>query len=334
MSNTYGNLFRFTIWGQSHAPAIGVTIEGLPSGFTPDLEKLQVFLQRRAPGNGPLSTARREEDRPEFIAGLVNGTTCGAPVTAMIRNRDARSCDYDPLRTVPRPGHADYPAFIKFGSARDAAGGGQFSGRLTAPLCIAGGLALQLLEEKHITVSASIVSIAGENDPVKMTEAMQEAMDAGDSTGGIIECRCEGVPPGIGDPMFGGMENRISQAVFGIPAIKGVEFGDGFATSALHGSENNDPFTIDDAGSVRTKTNHAGGILGGITTGMPIVVRAAVKPTPSIAIEQDSVDLSTGKPAKLIIRGRHDPCIVPRAVPCVEAAVAAAVYDAIREAGA
>lgn len=332
MSNTIGDLFRITIWGQSHAPAIGVTIEGLPSGFTPDMDKLQSFLQRRAPGNGPFSTPRKEEDRPEFIAGLVNGTTCGAPLTAVIRNNNTRSGDYDTMRRIPRPGHADYTAFIKYGESRDVAGGGQFSGRLTAPLCVAGGLALQLLEKENITVSARIISIAGETDPEKMAEKMQAARDTGDSVGGIIECCCEGVPPGVGEPMFGGMENRISQAVFGIPAVKGIEFGSGFGSASLRGSENNDPYFIDGSGNIRTRTNHAGGILGGITTGMPIVMRAAVKPTPSVAIEQDSVDLTTGQAAKLVVKGRHDPCIVPRAVPCVEAAVAIAVYDALLEA--
>ena len=332
MSNTYGNLFRVTIWGQSHAPAIGVTIEGLPPGFTPDLNALQDFLQRRAPGNGLFSTTRKEEDRPEFIAGLVDGTTCGAPVTAIIRNKNIRSVDYDILRRIPRPGHADFAAFIKYGKSRDVAGGGQFSGRMTAPLCVAGGLALQILEKENIHITAHIVSIAGETEPERMTEKMQQAKDAGDSVGGIIECRCEGLPAGIGDPMFGGMENRISQAIFGIPAVKGVEFGDGFGAASLRGSENNDPYFIDESGTIRAKTNHAGGILGGISTGMPIIVRAAVKPTPSIAIEQDSVDLTTGKPARLVVQGRHDPCIVPRAVPCMEAAVAAAVFDAILEA--
>ena len=332
MSNTIGDLFRITIWGQSHAPAIGVTIEGLPSGFTPDMDKLQSFLQRRAPGNGPFSTPRKEEDRPEFIAGLVNGTTCGAPLTAVIRNNNTRSGDYDTMRRIPRPGHADYTAFIKYGESRDVAGGGQFSGRLTAPLCVAGGLALQLLEKENITVSARIISIAGETDPEKMAEKMQAARDTGDSVGGIIECCCEGVPPGVGEPMFGGMENRISQAVFGIPAVKGIEFGSGFGSASLRGSENNDPYFIDGSGNICTRTNHAGGILGGITTGMPIVMRAAVKPTPSVAIEQDSVDLTTGQAAKLVVKGRHDPCIVPRAVPCVEAAVAIAVYDALLEA--
>ena len=331
MGNSIGERYRFTIWGQSHAPAIGVTIEGLPAGFRPDTEKLAAFLARRAPGNGPFSTARKEADIPEFLSGLANGVTCGAPLTAVIRNTNVRSSDYDALRRIPRPGHADYPAFVKYGESRDVAGGGQFSGRLTAPLCIAGGLALQLLEAEGIAVRASIVSIGGETAPEAMALAMQSAKDAGDSVGGVIECVCEGVPAGLGEPMFGGMENRIAQIVFGIPAVKGLEFGAGFAAAALRGSENNDPYFFDDDGAVRTRTNNAGGILGGITTGAPIVFRAAFKPTPSIAIEQDSVDLAAGKNAKLSVRGRHDPCIVPRAVPVVEAAAACAVYDALLE---
>ena len=331
MSNSYGNCYRFTIWGQSHAPAIGVTIEGLPSGFQPDMNALNAFLARRAPGNGPFSTPRKEADQPEFLAGLVDGKTCGAPVTSVIPNTNTRSGDYEELRRVPRPAHADYAAYIKYGDSRDVAGGGQFSGRLTAPLCIAGGLALQLLEKEGISIRARILSIGGETDPQAMTERMSLAKDAGDSVGGMIECVCEGIPAGIGEPMFGGMENRISQAVFGIPAIKGIEFGAGFAAAAMTGSENNDSFYFDEVGVVRTRTNNAGGILGGITSGMPIIFRVAVKPTPSIAKEQDSIDLTTGENVKLSVKGRHDPCIVPRAVPCVEAAAAVAILDAILE---
>lgn len=331
MSNSFGNRYRFTIWGQSHAPAIGVTIEGLPAGFRPDMEKLHAFLSRRAPGNGPFSTPRKETDAPEFLAGLVDGTTCGAPVTAVIHNTNTRSGDYEELCRIPRPGHADYAAWVKYGDNRDVAGGGQFSGRLTAPLCIAGGLALQLLEKEGITIRARILSIGGETDPQAMTERMADAKEAGDSVGGVIECLCEGVPAGIGEPMFGGMENRISQAIFGIPAVKGIEFGAGFAAADMTGSENNDPFYYAKTGAVCTRTNNHGGILGGITSGMPIIFRVAVKPTPSIAMEQDSIDLSSGKNTKLTVRGRHDPCIVPRAVPCIEAAAAVALIDAILE---
>lgn len=331
MSNSFGTRYRFTIWGQSHAPAIGVTIEGLPAGFAPDMDALQSFLARRAPGNSPLSTPRKEGDEPTFLAGLVKGITCGAPVTAVIYNTNTRSGDYEELRTIPRPGHADYTAWVKYGESRDVAGGGPFSGRLTAPLCIAGGLALQLLEREGISIGARIVSVGGENDPEKFPERILTAKKAGDSTGGIIECICKGVPPGLGEPMFGGMENRIAQAVFGIPAIKGLEFGAGFAAADMTGSVHNDPWYFDENGTAHTRTNNAGGILGGITNGMPLIFRAAVKPTPSIALPQESIDLRTGQNTTLTVKGRHDPCIVPRAVPCIEAAAAAAIYDALLE---
>ncbi|MGM9614578.1 MAG: chorismate synthase [Oscillospiraceae bacterium] len=333
MSNTIGDRYRFTIWGQSHAPAIGVTIEGLPAGFRPDMGRLQRFLARRAPGSSPFSTPRKEVDAPEILSGLADGVTCGAPLTAVIHNTNTRSGDYDELRRIPRPGHADYPAYVKYGSSRDVAGGGQFSGRLTAPLCIAGGLAIQLLEARGIRIRARITMIGGETEPDAMTAKMQQAKDAGDSVGGMIECVCEGIPAGLGDPMFDGMENRIARLVFGIPAVKGVEFGAGFGVASMLGSENNDPYYFDETGAVRTRTNHAGGILGGITNGAPIVFRAAFKPTPSIGIEQDSVDLTTGENTKLTVRGRHDPCIVVRAVPVVEAAAACAILDALLESG-
>ena len=331
MSNSVGDLYRFTIWGQSHAPAIGVTVEGLPAGFRPNMEKLAAFLARRAPGNGPYSTTRKEADAPEFLSGLVDGATCGAPLTAVIRNNNTRSGDYDELRRIPRPGHADYAAHVKYGPARDVAGGGQFSGRLTAPLCVAGGLALQLLEREGVSIRARIISIGGETDPEGWPRLLQSVKEVGDSVGGVIECVCESVPAGLGEPMFDGIENRIARVVFGIPAVKGIEFGAGFAAAAMRGSENNDPFYYDETGAVRTRTNNAGGILGGVTNGMPVVFRAAFKPTPSIAAEQDSVDLSSGQNVKLSVKGRHDPCIVFRAVPVVEAAAACALYDALLE---
>ena len=325
--NAYGDRFRFTIWGQSHGPAIGVTMEGLPAGFAIDFEALQRFLDRRAPGQAG-STPRKEADRPEFVSGLVDGVTCGGPVTAMIRNENTRSGDYDNLKYTPRPGHADYTARVKYGEARDAAGGGQFSGRLTAPLCIAGGICLQLLAPMGITVSARLVRVGGETDPEKFMDTIEAARAEGDSVGGVVECAVSGVPAGVGEPMFDGLENRIAGAIFGIPGVKGLEFGSGFAGADLRGSQNNDPFYVED-GAVRTRTNNAGGILGGISTGMPIVFRAAFKPTPSIAKPQQSVDLRTMTETTLAVRGRHDPCIALRAVPVVEAAAAVAIYDAI-----
>ena len=347
MSSTYGEHLRLTIFGQSHSAAIGVTVEGLPAGFPIDMAALQSFLERRAPGRDKNSTSRREPDVPEFLSGLTGNVTCGAPLTAIIRNTNTRSGDYSELERKPRPGHADYTAYVKYGASRDYAGGGHFSGRLTAPLCIAGGICLQLLQREGIEVRARIRSVAGVTDDAPFTQSvahksfptvsdelgkvMQQRIAAaraeGDSVGGIVECIVTGAPAGLGDPMFGGMENRIAAALFGIPAVKGVEFGDGFEAAKLRGSENNDPFRVAD-GRVITATNHCGGILGGITSGMPLIVRAAFKPTPSIAKEQDTVDLHTLENTRLTIHGRHDPCIVHRAVPCMEAAVAIAVYDA------
>ena len=330
MNSSYGDNIRITIFGQSHAPAIGVTIQGLPAGFTIDRAALQAFLDRRAPGRDATSTARREVDAPEFLSGLVGDVTCGAPLTAIIRNSNTRSQDYDALRAVPRPGHADWPAQVRFGGFQDVAGGGHFSGRLTAPLCIAGGIVLQILAQEGVSVLARPERIAGETDPERQRAAILAAKTAGDSVGGVIAAEVRGLPVGVGDPMFGGLENRIAQAVFGIPAVKGSEFGDGFAASERKGSENNDPYRMVD-GKVKPVTNHAGGILGGLSTGEPVTFRVAIKPTSSIAIEQDSVNLKTGENARLRVHGRHDPCIVPRAVPCVEAAAALAVYDALLE---
>ncbi len=353
MSSTFGNALKITIFGQSHAPAIGVCMEGFPAGFTPDFDELNAFLARRAPGQGAYTTARREPDRPEFLAGLVRGHTCGAPVTAIIRNTDTRSGDYAAFTDVPRPSHADYPAQVKWQGAQDSAGGGHFSGRLTAPLCIAGGLCLQYLHARGIKITAHIERIGAAQDrrftptqPETLAKAKLPVLDPdsaeamlaqiaaakaeGDSVGGCIECAVTGLPAGLGSPMFGGMENRLAQILFGIPAVKGVEFGSGFACAGMRGSEHNDPYFMQD-GAVRTRTNHAGGILGGLTTAMPVIFRVAVKPTPSIARPQESVSLQRGEDAVLEIHGRHDPCIVPRAVPCVEAAAAIAILDALLE---
>ena len=346
MSSSYGDRLRLTIFGQSHSPAIGVTLEGLPAGIEIDFEELQAFLNRRAPGRNAWSTSRKEEDAPEFLSGLKGSVTCGTPLTAIIRNTNTRSGDYAPFADIPRPGHADYTAHIKYGGYQDAAGGGHFSGRLTAPLCIAGGICLQQLKREGIAVISRIAAIGGIEDVGELTQstahkefpvvddARGEEMKAliaatkaeGDSVGGIIECAVIGLPAGLGDPMFDGMENRIASIVFGIPAVKGLEFGAGFAVAGMRGSESNDPYYIEN-GKVLTRTNHCGGILGGITNGMPLTFRAAIKPTPSIAKEQESISISKKEQAALQIGGRHDPCIVPRAVPCMEAAAAIAVYD-------
>lgn len=347
MSSCYGENIHLTVFGQSHSDAIGMTLDGIPAGEKMDIETLRSFLQRRAPGKNAYSTERSEADEPEFLCGIIGDTFCGAPVTAIIRNTDTRSGDYAALQNIPRPGHADYTAQIKYAGAQDAAGGGHFSGRLTAALCIAGGICKQLLANNGIIIISRIKSIgtvddAGElvssteNKPFpvvddrqgeKMKALIAEKKAVGDSVGGVIECVALGLPAGLGDPMFGGMENRISQAVFAIPAVKGIAFGAGFRASRMCGSENNDPFYADEDG-IKTRTNNCGGILGGITNGMPLCFEAAIKPTPSISMPQMSVDLSCGEQTQLTIHGRHDPCIVPRAVPCIEAAAALAIYDA------
>lgn len=330
MNSSFSGNIKFTIFGESHAPEIGITVEGLPIGFEPDLEELMAFMARRAPGRNEYSTPRKEADIPEFISGMEDGKVSGT-VTAVIRNTDRKSKDYSEIKAKPRPGHADYTARVKYGPDYDPKGGGHFSGRMTAPMCILGGLCLQLLKKQGIEIHARILEIGGIENEAEMMEAILRAKAEGDSLGGIIECVAEGIPTGVGGAMFDGMEGRIAQLVFGIPAVKGIEFGAGFAASRLKGSENNDPFEIND-GRVVTKTNNCGGILGGITNGMPLVFRAAIKPTPSIAKQQDTVDLNTMENAKLSIVGRHDPCIVPRAVPCVEAAAAIAIYDALLQA--
>ena len=343
-----GSTLRLSIFGQSHSEAIGMTLDGLPAGIQVDLDRLQQFLNRRAPGQNEWSTPRREEDRPEFLCGLKDGITCGAPLTALIRNRNTRGKDYESLRVIPRPGHADYTAQVKYSGYQDYNGGGHFSGRLTAPLCIAGGILLQFLERQGITVNARILRIADVTDdapflcsvadklfPVvsdeasrRMQKTISEARSEGDSVGGIVECVVRGAPAGLGNPIFDGVENRIAQLMFAVPAVKGIEFGAGFAAAEMHGSENNDEFCIQN-GSIHTCTNHAGGILGGITNGEEIVFRVAFKPTPSIAKPQRSVNLESMRPEILEITGRHDPCIVPRAVPVVEAVAAVSLSDLI-----
>ena len=347
MSMTYGENFRVTIFGQSHSGGIGVVIDGIPAGKTIDMDELNAFLSRRAPGKSSVSTARKEPDLPEFLSGLIGNRTCGAPIAAIIRNTDIRPGDYADTENVPRPGHADYTAFVKYFGAEDRTGGGHFSGRLTAPLCIAGGIAKQLLEKEGVKIVSRLCSVGGVTDAGDLTESytpgefptvdpesgrrmialIEDVKASGDSIGGTVECAAFHVPAGLGDPMFSGMENRISQAVFAIPGVKAIEFGAGFRVSALHGSENNDPIRMKN-GCVTFASNNSGGILGGITNGEPIVFRAAMKPTPSIAKEQESVDLVTGCDTAVAVKGRHDPCIAVRASVVVEAAAALAIYDA------
>ena len=325
--SSFGSAYRVTVFGSSHGPHVGVTVEGLPGGFAPDFSALRSFLERRAPGRSEFSSARREEDAPDFIAGLETGVCTGGPLTAIIPNRDVRIEDYVNLQTIPRPGHADYPAMVKLGAAYES-GGGAFSGRMTVGLCVAGGLALQLLQRRGIEISARAVEIGGERDESRFASTILAAKSAGDSVGGVIACTVTGLPIGVGGAMWDGLESAVSAAVFGIPAVKGVEFGDGFAAAARLGSENNDEYYVN-SNSIALRTNHAGGVLGGMADGMPLVFRVAVKPTPSIAKPQRSVELSSLRETELCVSGRHDPCIVPRAVPCVEAAAACALLDAL-----
>ncbi len=344
----FGDIVKVSIFGQSHSAEIGMTMTGISAGMKVDEKELQRFLDRRAPGKS-YSTPRKEPDKVEFLSGIKDGVTDGNTVKAVIRNVDIRPKDYGDLADVPRPGHADYTAAVKYGDERGKTGGGQFSGRLTAPMCIAGGMILQFLREEGIEISARAYRIGkvtdegsfpenhicedfpavSEKSAKEMLSEIENARAEGDSIGGIIECAVTGMPAGIGGPVFGGLEGKISAAVFGIPAVKGIEFGKGFACTEMKGSEANDPFYFDKAGKVKTRTNNCGGILGGISDGMPITFKVAVKPTPSIIKEQESVNLKTGEGVIMSVKGRHDPCVVPRAVPVVEAVTAIAIYDAM-----
>lgn len=309
-----GKVLKLEVYGESHAPKIGMRLEGFPQGLKVDFDALKAFMERRAPGRDEFSTPRREPDEPKFLSGIKDGVTTGETIEAIIVNTNTRSGDYE--KSIPRPGHADYPNFVKYGKI--PAGGGSNSGRMTAPMCIAGALALQALAERGIKVSST----------VKFTGDILAAKAEGDSVGGVIECEITGLPVGLGGSMFDGVDGAIAQAIFGIPGVKGIEFGNGFEAAKLKGSENNDAFYVEN-GKVVTKTNRHGGILGGMTSAMPIVFRVALKPTPSIYKTQDSVDLNTLEPKELTVRGRHDPCIALRARPVIEALAAFVVYDAI-----
>lgn len=352
--NSYGFNVKLKIYGGSHDEKIGMTLEGIPAGEQIDFDELKKFMARRAPGNDAYSTKRKEPDEPVFLSGFDGNVTTGDVIKAVIYNKNQHSSDYSSLVDIPRPSHADFAARMKYGDKVDLRGGGHFSGRLTAPMCIAGGICLQILARKNIHVAAHIASVGKVSDlpfdAVKVTksdfdelhthpfptvseekgkemrEAIENARLDADSVGGTVECAAIGLPTGLGEHMFMGVEGRISSIIFGIPAVKGVEFGLGFGSSALRGSENNDPFEVKD-GKIVTKTNNCGGILGGMTDGMPLIFRAAMKPTPSIGKEQDSVSLSKMENVRLTISGRHDPCVVPRAVPVFEAACALAIMD-------
>lgn len=365
MPSTFGNALRVTVFGQSHSQAVGCVVEGLPSGHVVDMEALGRFMARRAPGQGPWTTPRKEADLPRIVSGLnPRGATCGAPLAIVIENTNTRSRDYDNLMAVPRPGHADYTAWAKWHGNQDVPGGGHFSGRLTAPLCAAGGIALQMLAERGVRVGAHLLSVADvrdeplcalDNAPASqvrlqgqldaltdgrtfptidaeagkaMLAAIDDARRELDSVGGVVECVATGMPAGVGSPMFDGIENLIARAAFGVPAVKGVEFGRGFEAARLRGSEDNDPYRMVD-GTATPVTNNAGGALGGITTGAPVLFRMALKPTSSISRPQESVDLTSGSDATLEVHGRHDPCVATRAVPVAEAICALALLDAL-----
>lgn len=381
MISTIGKNVRISIWGGSHEPAIGVDITGIPVGTEIDMDKLTAFLRRRAPGNSIFATRRKEPDIPLPLTGLEpcsihrsdavqsdtvsNGDPSGKrmivtdnTISLEIRNTDTRSADYRALRTVPRPGHADYTARLRYGDSLNMAGGGPFSARMTAPLCIAGGIAMQILERQGITIGGHIYSVADARDEpfdptavnadllndlktkdmavisrsakLEMQKRIWLAMEDRDSVGGVVEVCGLNIPAGIGGAMYDGLESTLAPLFFGIPAVKGVEFGAGFAATLLRGSQNNDAFYYE-GDTVKTRTNNHGGILGGITTGMPLIARLAFKPTPSIAKEQASVDLYRKENTTLRVKGRHDPCVVTRAVPIAEAAMALGLLDCIME---
>jgi len=323
---------RYTIFGESHGPCVGVVLEDVPAGLALDMDFIRAMLARRAPGNGPTATARREADEPRILSGVQDGVTTGAPLCAVIDNSDTHSSDYSELADKPRPSHSDYAAWVKYGGHNDVRGGGHFSGRLTAPLVFAGAVAAQILRDRGVTVRAEISCLGGEQDPSpeRVREIILEARGELDSVGGAVRCTITGLPAGLGGPDFGeNIEGELARALFAIPAVKGVQFGAGFGFAGMRGSEANDPFRVKD-GRVVTEKNDSGGVNGGISNGMPIVFECAFRPTPSIGIEQDTVDLRTMTDASLTIKGRHDPCIVPRALPAVEAAAALTIVDIIQ----
>lgn len=354
MSSVLGERIKLSVFGESHGEAIGCVIDGLPSGIKLDFDQIQKEMDKRAPGRDRSSTTRKEADAPHILSGVLNGTTTGAPLAMIIENTNTRSGDYSSLDIIPRPGHSDYPAYVKYGGFNDIRGGGHFSGRLTAPVVFAGAVAKQILKKKGVTVGAHILQIGtvcdkafDKNDisaemleelssdffatistekEIEMRAAIENARLQGDSVGGMIECAAVGVPVGTGSNMFSTLESRLSYALFGIPAVKGVQFGAGFDFAQMKGSEANDEYEIRD-GSVHLRSNNNGGVLGGMASGAPVVFSVAVKPTASISVVQNSVNLKTLQNEKLTVKGRHDPCIVPRAVAVVESVCAFTLLD-------
>ena len=356
MQNSLGKMFTITSFGESHGGCVGIVIDGCPAGLALEVADIQRDVDRRKAGGGGASTARREKDKVEILAGVNEGYTTGAPVCLMIANRDVRDADYEDIKDMLRPGHADYTARVKYGDYDDRRGGGRFSGRITAGFVMAGAVARKLLGTLGVEIVAHTVEIGGiaarpvaqdeiairnRVDPLycadpaaskKMSEAIAAAKEAGDSLGGIIEGIALNVPVGLGEPVFDNLDGDLAKALLAIPAVKGVEFGAGFAAARMKGSENNDPFALKD-GKIVTESNNAGGVLGGISSGMPLVVRVAVKPTPSISVKQATVNVKKMEEATLTVRGRHDACIVPRAVPVVEAMMAVTLCDFAMRAG-
>jgi len=354
----WGNNIKLSLFGESHGKGIGVVLDGLPSGFELDFDLINKQMQRRAPGKNDTSTPRKEKDAFEIISGLFHGKTTGTPLCCLIRNMDTRSEDYEKVHHIIRPGHADYTGTIKYKGFNDFRGGGHFSGRLTAPLVFAGSIAMQILIKREIYIGSHIMNIAGISDRpydhtslnkevfqslsrkeistlddhigLKMKEAIIHAKSLKDSVGGIIETAILNTPAGLGDPFFDSVESKLSSMMFSIPAVKGIEFGSGFNLAQMKGSESNDAFMLSH-GKVSTLTNHNGGILGGITNGMPIVFKTVIKPTPSIGKVQKSIDLTTMNETEIEISGRHDPCIVLRALPVMEAAASLVILDILSD---
>ena len=354
MSGMWGSKIKLPIFGESHGNAIGITIDGLPAGFSIDMDKIMMEMSRRAPGKSSLSTPRKESDIPEILSGYFEGKTTGTPLCAIIRNSNTKSKDYSKLKDVMRPGHADYTGAVRYKGFNDYRGGGHFSGRITAPLVFAGAICKQILEVKGIIVSAHINSIGKIKDcsflesdisdellnsfkenelpliNTKLEDEMRQEIlstrSSGDSIGGTIECAILGVSPGIGDPFFDSVESTLAHLMFSVPAVKGIEFGKGFDISKMRGSEANDEYYLEN-GNIKTKTNNNGGILGGITNGMPIIFNVAIKPTASIFKEQNTVNIVTMEETTLCIEGRHDPCIVQRALPVIEAVAAIGITE-------
>lgn len=354
MSGMWGSKIKLSIFGESHGNAIGITIDGLPAGFSIDMDKIMMEMARRAPGKSSLSTPRKESDIPEILSGYFEGKTTGTPLCAIIRNSNTKSKDYSKLKDVMRPGHADYTGAVRYKGFNDYRGGGHFSGRITAPLVFAGAICKQILEVKGIIVSAHINSIGKIKDcsflegdisdellnsfkenelpliNTKLEDEMRQEIlstrSSGDSIGGTIECAILGVSPGIGDPFFDSVESTLAHLMFSVPAVKGIEFGKGFDISKMRGSEANDEYYLEN-GNIKTKTNNNGGILGGITNGMPIIFNVAIKPTASIFKEQKAVNIITMEETTLCIEGRHDPCIVQRALPVIEAVAAIGITE-------